>query len=162
MEIWERMGFPCGKDSACNVRDLGSISGLGRSPGEGKGYPLQYSGLENSMDYTVHEVAKIQTWLSNFHFHEKGHRKMNHSSRRKTRKYEEFKVRGRKTFEEEEMIKINAGICPVSWWWRTGFYLASRYHIWIIQEQFEQDTGGKKLTTRCLSLFCTILQESIH
>ena len=47
------LGFPCGsvgKESACNVGDLGSISGLGRSPGDGKGYPLQYSGLENSMD----------------------------------------------------------------------------------------------------------------
>ena len=46
-------GFPCGsagKESACNAGDLGSIPGLGRSPGEGKGYPLQYSGLENSMD----------------------------------------------------------------------------------------------------------------
>ena len=40
-----------GKESACNAGDLGSIPGLGRSPGEGKGYPLQYSGLENSMDY---------------------------------------------------------------------------------------------------------------
>ena len=48
------MGLPCGsasKESACNAGDLGSIPGLGRSPGEGKGYPLQYSGLENSMDY---------------------------------------------------------------------------------------------------------------
>ena len=47
-------GFPCGlagKESACNAGDLGSIPGLERSPGEGKGYPLQYSGLENSMDY---------------------------------------------------------------------------------------------------------------
>ena len=45
-------GFPCGsagKEIICNARDLGSIPGLGRSPGEGKGYPLQYSGLENSM-----------------------------------------------------------------------------------------------------------------
>ena len=41
--------------------DLGSIPELGRSPGEGNGYPLQYSGLENSMDYTVHGVAKSQT-----------------------------------------------------------------------------------------------------
>ena len=44
------LGFPCGsagKESACNAGDLGSIPGLGRSPGEGKGYPLQYSGLEN-------------------------------------------------------------------------------------------------------------------
>ena len=47
------MGFPCGsagKVSAHNAGDLGSIPGLGRSPGEEKGYPLQYSGLENSMD----------------------------------------------------------------------------------------------------------------
>ena len=47
------LGFPCGsagKESACNVGDLGAIPGLGRSPGEEKDYPLQYSGLENSMD----------------------------------------------------------------------------------------------------------------
>ena len=59
------MGFPGG--SAGNVGDLGSIPGLGRSPGDGKGYPLQYSALENSMDYTVHGVAKSWTRLSNFH-----------------------------------------------------------------------------------------------
>ena len=47
--------------------DLGSIPGLGRSPGEGKGYPLQYSGLENSMDCIVHGAAKSQTELSDFH-----------------------------------------------------------------------------------------------
>ena len=65
------LGFPCGsagKESACNVGDLGSIPGLGRSPGEGKGYPLQYSGLENSMDCIVHWVTKSRTRLSNFHF----------------------------------------------------------------------------------------------
>ena len=64
--------FPCGsagKESACNSGDLGSIPGLGTSPVEGKGYPLQYSGLENSMDCVVHGVAKSQTRLSNFHFH---------------------------------------------------------------------------------------------
>ena len=48
------------------VRSLGSIPGLGRTPGEGKGHPLQYSGLENSMDFTVHGVAKRQTQLSDF------------------------------------------------------------------------------------------------
>ena len=48
--------------------DLGSSPGLGRSPGEGKGYPLQYSGLENSMDSTVHRVTKSRTQLSDFHF----------------------------------------------------------------------------------------------
>ena len=66
------LGFPhgsVGKQSACNVRDLDSIPGLGRSPGEGKGYPLQYSGLENSMDCIVHGVTKSQKQLSNFHFH---------------------------------------------------------------------------------------------
>ena len=54
-------GLPCGsagKESACNAGDLASIPGLGRSPGEGKGYPLQYSGLENSMDCIIHGVAE--------------------------------------------------------------------------------------------------------
>ena len=53
--------FPCGsagKKSTCNAGDLHLIPGLGRSPGEGKGYPLQYSGLENSMDRTVHGGRK--------------------------------------------------------------------------------------------------------
>ena len=61
-------GFPCGsagKESTCNVGDLGSIPGSGRSPGEGKGYPLQYSGLENSI---VRGVTKSQTQLSNYRF----------------------------------------------------------------------------------------------
>ena len=61
---WNRLRFPdssVGKESACNVGDPGSIPGLGRSPGEGKGYPLQYSGLENSMDCIVHRVAKSPT-----------------------------------------------------------------------------------------------------
>ena len=65
------VGFPCGsagKESACNAGDLGSLPGLRRSPGEGKGYPLQYSDLENAMDCIVHGVAKSRTVLSNFHF----------------------------------------------------------------------------------------------
>ena len=49
------------KESACDAGALGSIPGLGRSPGEGKGYPFQYSGLENSMDCIVHKVTKSQT-----------------------------------------------------------------------------------------------------
>ena len=61
-------GGSAGKESTCNAGDLGSIPGLGSSPGEGKSYPLQYSGLENSMDCIVHRVAKSQTQLSNFHF----------------------------------------------------------------------------------------------
>ena len=55
------------QESVWNAGDLGSIPGLGRSPGEGESYPLQYSGLEKSM-VTVHGVAKSQTWLSKFHF----------------------------------------------------------------------------------------------
>ena len=65
------LGFPggsAGKESTCNAGDPGSIPGLGRSPGEGKGYPLQYSGLENSMDCIVDEVTKSRTQLSDFHF----------------------------------------------------------------------------------------------
>ena len=75
-EVWEllysRWGFPdssVGKESAPSEGDLGSIPGLGQSPGEGKGDPLQYSGLENSMDCIVHGVAKSRTQLSGFHFH---------------------------------------------------------------------------------------------
>ena len=65
-------GFPVGssgEESACNAGDLGSVPGLGRSPGVQNGYPLQDSGLENSMDCLVHGVAKSRTWLSDFCFH---------------------------------------------------------------------------------------------
>ena len=51
-------GSSAGKESACNARDLGSIPGLGRSPGEGNSYPLQYSGLENSTDSIVLGVTE--------------------------------------------------------------------------------------------------------
>ena len=64
------MGFPggsAGKESACNAGDLSSVPGLGRSPGEGKDYPLQYSGLENSMHCIVHGVTKSWTQLRDFH-----------------------------------------------------------------------------------------------
>ena len=63
--------FPGGSDSkeyACSAGDLGLIPGLGRCPGEGKGYLLQYSGLENSMDCRVYGITKSQTQLSDFHF----------------------------------------------------------------------------------------------
>ena len=61
-------GGSAGEESACNVGDLGLTTGLGRSPGEGNGYPLQYSGLENSMNCIVHGVSKNWTRLSDFHF----------------------------------------------------------------------------------------------
>ena len=66
--VWDFLGSSAAKESACNAGDLGSIPGLGRSPGEGKGYPLQYAGLENSMKCTVHGVMKSRTWLSHSHF----------------------------------------------------------------------------------------------
>ena len=73
LQLWWP-GYPCGsagKESACNAGDLGLIPGVGRSPGKGKGYPLQYSCLENPMDggawqATVHGVTKNQTGLSDF------------------------------------------------------------------------------------------------
>ena len=79
-DIWQNptkyfkatMGCPCGsagKESTCNEGDIGLIPGLGRSLGEGESYLLQYSGLENNtIDCTVHGVAKSQTQLSDFHF----------------------------------------------------------------------------------------------
>ena len=62
-------GSSVGKESACNAGDPGLIPGLGRSIGEGIGYPLQYSGLEDSMDCIVNEVSESRTSLSDFHFH---------------------------------------------------------------------------------------------
>jgi len=75
------LGFPggsAGKESACNAGDLSLIPGLGRSPGEGKGYPLQYSGLENSMDYSpwdqkesdrTEQLSLSLSHLKNEYFH---------------------------------------------------------------------------------------------
>ena len=62
-------GSSMGKESAWNAGDPSSIPGSGRSPGEGIGYPIQYSGLENSLDCIVQGVTKSQTQLSDFHFH---------------------------------------------------------------------------------------------
>ena len=66
------MGFPCGsagKESACSAGDLASIPGLGRSRGDGTGYPLQYSGLENPMDSIVHVGCREPDTTERFHFH---------------------------------------------------------------------------------------------
>ena len=63
-------GFLCGsagKESVCNMGDRDLIPGLGKCPGERKGYPLQYSGLENSMDCITHGFANSQTQVSDFH-----------------------------------------------------------------------------------------------
>jgi len=74
LTLWDFPGGSDGKESACNAGDLGSISGLGRSPGEGNGYPLHYSCLEKSMDRgawraIVYGITKSQTQLNNWHFH---------------------------------------------------------------------------------------------
>ena len=64
VNVMPNMGFPCGsagKESACSAGDLDLMPGLGRSPGKGKGYPLQYSGLENSM---VSQESDMTEWLS--------------------------------------------------------------------------------------------------
>ena len=70
--IYRTLSFPwgsAGKESSYNAGDLGLIPGFGRSPREGNGYLLQYSGLENFMNSIVQWVAKSRTWLGDFHFH---------------------------------------------------------------------------------------------
>ena len=62
-------GGTAGKESTCSKGDLGLIPGLERSPGGGNSYPLQYFGLESSMDHIVHGVTKSWTRQSDFHFH---------------------------------------------------------------------------------------------
>ena len=64
IKIWRVENYPT---TPCNVGDLDSVPGLGRYPGEGKGFPLQYSGLENSMDCIVLGVPNCQTGLNDFH-----------------------------------------------------------------------------------------------
>ena len=68
MSHWAPLVAQGVKNPAHNVGDLGSIPGLERSPGEGKGYPLQYSGLENPMDHTVHGLAELDM-PGPLHFH---------------------------------------------------------------------------------------------
>ena len=66
LRLWGFHGNSAGKESACNAGDLSSIPGLVRSPGEGKGYLLQYFSLENAMDCIVHGVTKSWTQLNDF------------------------------------------------------------------------------------------------
>ena len=105
-----KLGFPCGsvgKESTSNVGDLGLIPALGRSPGEGKGYPLQYFGLENSMDCIVHGVIKSQTWLSDY----KNYTYTNYSS------------------PEEEII-ISA-LCWIRKGWHLSWILKNKYKFFF-------------------------------
>ena len=75
------LGGSAGKESTFNAGDLGSIPELGKCPGEGKGYLLQYSGLEVSMDCIVHGVAKSQAQLSDFYFQKNKNFCMNKNAR---------------------------------------------------------------------------------
>ena len=99
---WGPQGFPrCldDKESASNAGDLGAIPGLGRSPGEGSSYPLQYSVLENSMHCVVHRVSKSQTWLSDFHLGSPGF------------SFESFCQQQTGTYQDHCQRLNNKGIC---------------------------------------------------
>ena len=110
------MGFPCGsagKESACHAGDLGLIPGLGRASGEGKGYPLQYSGLENSMDCIVHGVAKSQTQLSDFHFSLPQYDPSKHRGQESSFTKAECHIFA-KTSQQQEIISFLAGTCHLT------------------------------------------------
>ena len=120
-------GFPgssAGKEFTQNAGNLGSIPGLEKSPGEGKGYPLQYSGLENSMDCIVHGVAKSWTRLSDFHFHLQ---KWTREQVKMCHRYENFSIFNLKRSEERpttwapgKMIQLSSPAHPLPTWveWR--------------------------------------------
>ena len=108
--------------TACNAGDLGSIPGLGRSPEEGKGHPLQYSGLENSMDCVVQGVAKSQTWLSGFHFSLfRWSSCLTYPSRRSCLTYP-----SRRSHEASHLVEINSTFH--TWWWRRGVEFSHSPH----------------------------------
>ena len=113
------LGLTCGsagKESARNAGALGLILGLGRSSGEGKGYPLQYSGLENSMDsIIVHGVTKSQTEWNDFHFHTHTHTRR--SSPSSDRQPEPEGLEGGNCSPRETLpIKLQAGFFAKSSW----------------------------------------------
>ena len=128
----EKMGFPggsAGKESACNAGDLGSIPGFGRSPGEGNSYPLQNSGLENSMNYIVCGITKSWTWLSNLKLLLKGS-----YSLRPHRLYSPWDSPGQNTgvkeaslkwlctalFQGKTMKTLKRSVVARSWRWGVG------------------------------------------
>ena len=131
------LGFPCGsdgKESTCNVEDLGSIPGLERSPGKGKGSPFQYSALENSKD-TVHGVAKNRARLSDFHFHFK--RKASVSYRPPA--LQQANPAGLQSHASGDCIpgagssgwESKVGLILVAFW-REPLYLCLPFHLWIV------------------------------
>ena len=104
-----------GKESACNVGDLGSIPGWEDPPGEGKGCQLRHSGLENSMDCMVHGVAKSQTWLSNFTFTfflvMKGYQKGKVCGRTNIPRPCIVSSRWRELFNTDVLVMLNRELC---------------------------------------------------
>ena len=130
------LGFPGGsdnKETACNAGDAGSIPGLGRSPGEGNGYPLQYSGLENFMDcITVQGVAKSRTWLSDFHFSYVTCMTSERSYKRATSnisilQIEKLRINELKIFIQGQSIRDGTKLLTHSVWiWR------HRSHRWLV------------------------------
>ena len=124
------LGFPCGpagKESTCNEGDLGLIPGLGRSPGDGKGYPRQCSGLENSMDCIGHGVTKSWKQLGNIHFSSL------HS----------INMMVLDTSGQRELVSLSCHWChfsSVASWDRPGFSTYSR-----LQHAYDVITGGFKV-----------------
>ena len=115
-------GFPsgsAGKESVCNAGDLGLIRGLGRSPREGNGYPLQYSGLENSMDCIVYGVAKSWTGLSDFHWNA---RSMN---------------QGKLEVVKQAMTRVNINILGISelMWTGIGEFGSDEHYIYYCGQE---------------------------
>ena len=126
------LGGTVGKESTCTAGDLGSIPGLGRSPGEGHGNPLQYSCLENPMEggawrATVHGFAKSWTWLRDYQF-----------STAQRRPW--LPIRCKKAMREKDRKEDN-GLCPTNQingtfpteqWWKAGL-LSFLYFLLMIQ-----------------------------
>ena len=108
--VWGFTDSSVGKESACNVGDLGLIPGLGWSLAEGKGYPLQYSGLENSMDCIVHGVAKNQTRLSDFHFQVQFSNAWSHHSDPELKMNDYWIV--------FFLFRYSINLCYTGFWWR--------------------------------------------
>ena len=138
-------GSSDGKASACNEGDLDLISGLGRSPGEGKGYPLQYSGLESSMDYTVLGVAELDMTDFHFHFHPPIHPSLSTLSRRWT-SYGKCLIGDLVNFVKEQ---TQSRACPrvdlakatpreQSYWWLSGNQEKSLSLLQAVENQFRR------------------------
>ena len=117
VSLWREKGFPYGAASkeSCSVGDLGSVPGLGRSPGEGNTYLLQYSGLENSMDCIVCGVTKSWTRPSDFHFHFQ-REKRHHSREEHLWRIIGSWWKGLKLFEMRSLSFRESNLCSFTTW----------------------------------------------